>query len=644
MHRIRPYTLLLLCATLAQAAPMDRQVVINAQARQAICNDGSAYAYHRRNGSGSGANNWVIWLEGGGACQSAAECTERNRTDPGKMTSEKSATLNRGGIIGESESQNPEFYNWNHVFLSYCTSDIYSGNRAASAETGGFHFRGLNVVRATIEDLLLRTGGAPSLADAGTVIFGGSSAGGAGQLNHLDWVADQIKAVRPTARVVGFTDSSMHPTVLSYTSTQLAPILIDSSNVAASGGGASYTFWGAVVPPACVAQYPTQPFACLAGPIVLASMRTPNFIHEDQLDEERLRRLGVITGNPNPPTTCQSQGYPASVRGWLNEYTEIVRSSLTQPKFGGAFSAAAGFHTGATNSERWDTYRVDGQTMRRTFLNWFNDSGLKVVIEPSNCQINPTGAWYDPAQSGHGLLVEQLPGRRVLAAWYTFDPAGQQAWFLGDGSFDGTTATLTNIRPAGTNFPPNFNASAVSNTAFGTMTITFNNCASGKVDFDLPQGFGRGSMSLTRLTKPIDINCEGVAGEASTGKLNTATGAWYDPAQSGHGLFIESLPAGQVLATWYTFPPVPGMGQAWMLGTGTISGNSVTLSMQNPQGGRFIPNFNPATVTRPTLGNATITLDTCDSGRVEYDFGQGFGRGTMTLRRLSKAMGVVCLP
>ena len=41
-----------------------------------------------------------------------------------------------------------------------------------------------------------------------------------------------------------------------------------------------------------------------------------------------------------------------------------------------------------------------------------------------------TGSWYDPAQVGHGLFVEVLPDNRFLAAWFTFDPAGDAAGVL----------------------------------------------------------------------------------------------------------------------------------------------------------------------------------------------------------------------
>jgi len=256
--------------------------------------------------------------------------------------------------------------------------------------------------------------------------------------------------------------------------------------------------------------------------------------------------------------------------------------------------------------------------------------------------VNPSGAWYDPAQDGHGLQVQLLAGNRILAFWYTFDPAGNLAYFIGDGPFDGSSVTLTNLRPMGTFFPPAFNSSQVSLQAFGSMRLEFSSCGAGRVSFDLPSGFGQGSMNLTRLTQPAGVNCGSTLTTTATGPMAGASGAWYNPAMNGQGLIMESLPGGLLLATWYAYGPAPLGGQAWLTGLGSVQGNTATLRMLKLSGGRFIPNFNPALITRPELGTATITLNSCSSGSVTYAFAQGFGSGTIPLERLTTLAGSVC--
>jgi hypothetical protein len=120
-----------------------------------------------------------------------------------------------------------------------------------------------------------------------------------------------------------------------------------------------------------------------------------------------------------------------------------------------------------------------------------------------------TGAWFDPAQSGHGLFIEVLPNNHLLAGWFAFNPAGtEQAWFVGVGTYSGNTASITAVSlPTGGRWIPNFDPNQVVNNLWGTLTFTFTDCNHGKVDFSSTLGYGAGSMNLTRLTLPAGLSC-----------------------------------------------------------------------------------------------------------------------------------------
>ena len=120
-----------------------------------------------------------------------------------------------------------------------------------------------------------------------------------------------------------------------------------------------------------------------------------------------------------------------------------------------------------------------------------------------------TGAWYDPAQGGHGLFVQVLNDNRLLAWWFTFNPTGtEQAWFGGVGTYSGNTATITAVNETtGGRWIPNFDPSRIVNNPWGTLTFTFADCNHGKVDFSSVAGYGTGSMNLTRLTQPAGLIC-----------------------------------------------------------------------------------------------------------------------------------------
>ena len=121
-----------------------------------------------------------------------------------------------------------------------------------------------------------------------------------------------------------------------------------------------------------------------------------------------------------------------------------------------------------------------------------------------------TGSWFDPAQSGHGLMLEVLPDNRLLAMWFAFNPGGnQQAWFGGVGTYSGNTATIADVAlPTGGHWIPNFDPNAIVRNPWGTLTFTFSDCNHGKVDFNSVRGYGSGSMNLTRLTLPAGLTCQ----------------------------------------------------------------------------------------------------------------------------------------
>ncbi len=117
------------------------------------------------------------------------------------------------------------------------------------------------------------------------------------------------------------------------------------------------------------------------------------------------------------------------------------------------------------------------------------------------------------------------------------------------------------------------------------------------------------------------------------------TGTWYDPAQSGHGIFIEVLPDDRMLAWWFTFTP-DGTQQAWFGNLGTIDGDTATVAAVQTEGGRWIPNFDPSNVTQPAWGTLTFQFTDCNHGEVVFLVGRsGLGLGTHGPHAADRACG-----
>jgi len=120
------------------------------------------------------------------------------------------------------------------------------------------------------------------------------------------------------------------------------------------------------------------------------------------------------------------------------------------------------------------------------------------------------------------------------------------------------------------------------------------------------------------------------------------TGAWYDPQQSGHGLFLEVLTENRILAWWFTFNP-DGTQQSWFGNVGQINGDTATVAAVQTEGGRWIPNFDHDNVTQPPWGTLTFTFTDCNHGRVDFSSSvAGYGEGHMDLTRLTQPAGLAC--
>ncbi|CAI5490767.1 unnamed protein product [Closterium sp. Naga37s-1] len=196
----------------------------------AVCLDGSPPAIHLSPGWGRGANNWLIYLEGGGWCNSEEECAHRAAMHLGS-SKRMGGLMAFGGILSHDPSVNPgalnvdpgalnvdpgalnvdpcattespaavallsiflplhsptDFYNWNLVLFRYCDGASYLGdtNEPIQTNAGLVFFRGRRIFDAVTRYLVSHHGmGAASL-----VLLSGCSAGGLAALQHCDRLA-----------------------------------------------------------------------------------------------------------------------------------------------------------------------------------------------------------------------------------------------------------------------------------------------------------------------------------------------------------------------------------------------------------------------------------------------------------------------
>lgn len=192
----------------------------------AVCSDGTSPSFYVREASTlADENRWVIHLQGGGGCTDEATCRERWCGDNGSYTAAlMSNDWNDDGFVDRPEeawvlgiSSNVatnDFATWNHVYVPYCTSDLWLG-REGDVDLGSFSVDANGHTYLYAVRNMLRQLGAPwtsvhgytmpVLDDAEEILFSGTSAGGYGALQNGDWFLDKF----PDARVGLVIDGAM---------------------------------------------------------------------------------------------------------------------------------------------------------------------------------------------------------------------------------------------------------------------------------------------------------------------------------------------------------------------------------------------------------------------------------------------------
>jgi len=164
---------------------------------EAVCNDNSRATFYIGPQS---SNKWIVFFESGGFCASFEECNKRylNENSTVLMTSTLLPDKVAGrDLLSASKSENPTFYDYTHVLVPYCSSDLWLGLKTNpqkpfqfvnDSSVDNFSFRGHTIFRSVFQDLLQRY----NLSKAEEIVLSGSSAGGIGVLNHADWVLNHV--------------------------------------------------------------------------------------------------------------------------------------------------------------------------------------------------------------------------------------------------------------------------------------------------------------------------------------------------------------------------------------------------------------------------------------------------------------------
>lgn len=206
---------ILLLQFVLETKALDELRKFNLRDPEAVCNDNSRAVVYVENFDAikRSTKKWIIFFESGGLCTSKADCNKRykNKNSTVLMSSKTLPDRATGrDLLSSSETENPVFYNYIHVVVPYCSSDLWLGESTSlnrpfdfkdNPSEDNFSFRGKRIFRSVFSDLK------SNLTSADEIVVSGSSAGGIGVLNHAEWLSKDFFA-QSRAKLLFIIDSA----------------------------------------------------------------------------------------------------------------------------------------------------------------------------------------------------------------------------------------------------------------------------------------------------------------------------------------------------------------------------------------------------------------------------------------------------
>ncbi|KAK1317116.1 hypothetical protein QJS10_CPA05g00055 [Acorus calamus] len=350
-------------------------LIPSAAAKGAVCLDGTVPGYHIHRGSGSGANNWLIQLEGGGWCNTIRNCVYRKTTRRGS-SNYMEKILPFTGILSDKPDENPDFYSWNRVKLRYCDGASFTGD--GQDEAAKLYFRGQRIWQAGMEELM-----SLGMHNAKQALLSGCSAGGIASIVHCDEFRELFPS---TTKVKCLSD---------------AGLFLDAIDVA--GGRTLRNLFGGVVnlqgagqslPKTCTSHM--DPTSCFFPQNLISNIQTPTFLLNTAYDVWQLQAsLAPPSADPHGnwhacklnKSTC-SASQIQFLQGFRNQMLNAIKGFSTSSQ-NGLFINSCFAHC---QSERQDTWyatnspTLENKGIAKSVGDWyFERSEVKAIDCPYPC-------------------------------------------------------------------------------------------------------------------------------------------------------------------------------------------------------------------------------------------------------------------
>ncbi|XP_030529536.1 pectin acetylesterase 12 [Rhodamnia argentea] len=345
-------------------------LITSAGAKGAVCLDGTSPGYHLHRGYGSGANSWLIQLEGGGWCNNVRSCVYRKTTRRGSSKyMEKQLPFT--GILSNKAEENPDFFNWNRVKLRYCDGASFAGD--SEDEAAQLQFRGQRIWLAAMEDLMSK-----GMHYAKQALLSGCSAGGLASILHCDEFRDLFPR---TTKVKCLSD---------------AGLFLDAADV--SGGHTLRNIYSGVVnlqgvksnlPRVCTNHL--DPTSCFFPQNLIAGIKTPLFLLNAAYDAWQLQAsLAPSSADPHGYwRQCTLNNAKCSnsqiqfLQGFRNQMLNAIRG-FSSSRQNGLFLNSCFAHCQSERQDTWfadDSPTIGNKAIALAVGDWYFDRAAVKAID-----------------------------------------------------------------------------------------------------------------------------------------------------------------------------------------------------------------------------------------------------------------------
>ncbi|XP_071725496.1 pectin acetylesterase 10-like [Rutidosis leptorrhynchoides] len=360
-------------------------LIPGAAAKGAVCLDGTLPGYHLHRGFESGANSWLIQLEGGGWCNTIRSCVYRKTTRRGSSKFfEKQLPFT--GILSNKAEENPDFFNWNRVKVRYCDGASFAGDSEDKANN--LQFRGQKIWLAAMEDLMSK-----GMKNANQALLSGCSAGGLASILHCDEFASLFSG---RTKVKCLADAGM---------------FMDATDV--GGGHTLRNLYQGVVTlqgvdknlsPSCTNQL--SPTSCFFPQNIVPHIQTPMFILNAAYDSwQVVSSLSPNSADPkgawkecrNNPGKCSSSQM-TFFQGFRNQMLNALKG-FSSSKQNGLFVNSCFAHCQTERQDTWfadDSPVINNKPIALAVGDWYFD---RASVKETDCP-------YPCDNSCHNLLFK----------------------------------------------------------------------------------------------------------------------------------------------------------------------------------------------------------------------------------------------